>query len=342
MPQAVNSDGFGPPMARTPDNWIVRGDESNASEWSRRPSGHLRWTKSFAAPRSQIKIVKTSSLLLAVIATIGLAALSTASPVAMSTPGPVQVPFRLVGPSSPLVTIRIHDREIPLELDIGDASAMVLHPAVLSELNTTPTGESYKGYGMEGKVFEAPIVKVDRVEMGGIVFSDVLTHPDGHDDAFRARQLAERGTLGYVGTSFFKGYELVLDYRRRRITLIPEGAQPASQGGCSGQIIPLERSVDWGLVSRVNTDLGDLLFVWDTGSPGLVMVKANAQAAHLDTAHGPLTFKHFRMNDREFGPLQFDVWDFAAPPGMAGFIGYDFFRDHVVCIDFPRYRILVR
>jgi hypothetical protein len=240
------------------------------------------------------------------------------------------------------VTIRIHNRDIPLELDIGDASALVLHPAVLSELDTTSTGESYKGYGMEGKVFDEPIVNVDRVELGGVVFSDVPVHRDGHDDAFRARQLAERGTQGYIGAGFFKDYELVLDYRRRRITLISRAAQPASQRSCRGRIVPLDRSVSWGLVSHVNTDVGDMLFVWDTGSPGLVMVKANAQAAHLDVAHGPLTLKQFRMNGREFGPLQFDLWDFPAPPGMAGFIGYDFFTDHVVCIDFPRSRILVR
>jgi hypothetical protein len=287
-------------------------------------------------------MVKTGSFRLAVMVAIGLAALLAPYHVVMSTPGAVEVPFRLVGPSSPLVTIRIQDREISLELDIGDASSLVLHPAVLSELNTTPTGESYKGYGMEGKVIEEPIVKVGRVEMGGIVFPDVSIHNDGHDDAFRAKQLAERGTQGFIGASFFKGYELVLDYPRRRITLIPQGTQPASHSTCRGQIIPLERSVNWGLVSRVNTDLGDMLFVWDTGSPGLVMIKANAQAAHLDITHGAVTFNHFRMNGREFGPLRFDLWDFAAPPGMAGFIGYDFFADHVVCIDFPRNRILVR
>jgi len=283
-----------------------------------------------------------SAIALCAYSAISHGATSAPAPAPVPAPPPGQVPFRLVGPSSPLVTIRIHDREIPLELDIGDASALVLHPAVLGKLNTTPTGDSFKGYGMEGKVFEVPIVKVARVELGGIVFPDVPIHRDGHDDAFRAKQLAERGTQGYIGAGFFKGYELVLDYRRRHITLIPDGAQPASQRSCRGQIIPLEHSVNWGLVSRVNTELGDMLFVWDTGSPGLVMVKANAQAAHVDTAHGPVTLNHFRMNGREFGPLKFDVWDFPAPPGMTGVIGYDFFRDHMVCIDFPRDRILVR
>jgi hypothetical protein len=66
--------------------------------------------------------VKTGSLPLTAMSAIGLAALSTTSPVAMSAPGPVQVPFRLVGPSSPLVTVRIHDRDIPLRFDPQIAS----------------------------------------------------------------------------------------------------------------------------------------------------------------------------------------------------------------------------
>jgi hypothetical protein len=70
----------------------------------------------------------------------------------------------------------------------------------------------------------------------------------------------------------------------------------------------MERSVDWGRVSSVNTDLGGMLFVWDTGSPGLVMIKANAEAAHPDTAHGPLTFKHFRRL-----PLRFFLCRSPAP-----------------------------
>jgi hypothetical protein len=227
-------------------------------------------------------------------------------------------------------------------LDIGDASALVLHPSVIAGLHTTPTGESFKGHGMEGKFFDVPVVKVAHVELGGVVFSDVQIHQDGHDDAFRARQISDRGTYGYVGAGFFKGYELVLDYRKRRITLIPGSSPPVSQRSCRGQTIPLDRSVTWGLVSRANTDAGDLLFVWDTGSPGLIMIKANAEAANLDTSHGPISFKHFRMNGHEFGPLRFEVWDFPAPPRMAGVIGYDFFKNHVVCVDFPRDRIRVR
>jgi hypothetical protein len=259
-----------------------------------------------------------------------------------SAPEAVQIPFQLIGPSAPLVNVRIQNREILLELDIGDSSALVLHPSVLSSLSTAPTGESSRGYGMEGKVFDLPIVRVKRVEIGTAVFADVSIHADSHDDAFRKQQLTERGTQGYIGTGLFKGYKLVLNYRRHLLTLMQKDVALKSQSSCRGQMIPLVRSVNWGLVSSAHTDGGDALFVWDTGAPGLAIVKANAAAIHVDVSRDTVSLKHFDMNGHEFGPLQFHVWDFPAPPGMVGMLGYDFFRDHTVCIDFAGNQLFVR
>ena len=259
-----------------------------------------------------------------------------------SAPEPVQIPFRLIGTSAPLVTVRIQNRDILLELDIGDSSALVLHPSVLSSLNTVSTGESSKGYGMEGKVFDLPIVRVKRVEMGRAEFDEVSIHPDSHDDAYRKQQLAEHGTQGSIGAGLFKGYKVVLDYRRHLLTLISKDSASKSQHSCRGQMIPLVRSVNWGLVSSAHTDEGDALFVWDTGTPGLVMIKANAPAIHVNVSQDAVSLKHFEMSSHEFGPLKFQVWDFPAPPGMVGMLGSDFFRDHIVCIDFVGDQVFVR
>lgn len=129
---------------------------------------------------------------------------------------------------------------------------------------------------------------------------------------FRDKQLAETGALGFVGAGFFADYEIVLDYRRQRMTLIPRVAQQASHR-CRGQIIPLVREVNWGLVSRANTEVGNLLFVWDTGSPALFMLKASALAAHLDVSQGAVTLKHVRMNAHDYGPLRFEIRFFSGP-----------------------------
>jgi len=52
--------------------------------------------------------------------------------------------------------------------------------------------------------------------------------------------------------------------------------------------------------------------------------------------------KHLWLGDIDFGPWQFDVVDLTLPPGFDGFMGYNFFAKHVVCMDFPGRRLLVQ
>ena len=40
--------------------------------------------------------------------------------------------------------------------------------------------------------------------------------------------------------------------------------------------------------------------------------------------------KKFELADRDFGPLQFRLLSFAEPAEVDGFVGYDFFANHVV------------
>ena len=44
----------------------------------------------------------------------------------------------------------------------------------------------------------------------------------------------------------------------------------------------------------------------------------------------------------DIGAMDFHVIDYAQLPGTDGFVGNDFFANHVVCMDFPGTRLLVR
>lgn len=247
--------------------------------------------------------------------------------------------MRILGKKPPLVILRLQGREVPLWLDLGAATPLILHPTLLGELKTTPTGDNFSGFGMEGRITTAPVLKLDRAELGDRVFADVSVIADTHDDAYRTEQMPPG--QGAIGAGFFAGYRLVIDYRRQRLTLIA-GDEP--QHACRGQVLPLvqDPAINWGLVSRVRTDIGKRLFVWDTGSPALVMLKAALLGTGLEASRDTATLAHVQMNGHEFGPLTFQVWDFPAPVGMTGFIGYDFFARHVVCVDFPGHRMRVR
>lgn len=52
--------------------------------------------------------------------------------------------------------------------------------------------------------------------------------------------------------------------------------------------------------------------------------------------------KQFSLGGADFGPLELRAFDYAEPAGTDGFIGYNFFARHIVCIDFPGKRFLIR
>lgn len=54
------------------------------------------------------------------------------------------------------------------------------------------------------------------------------------------------------------------------------------------------------------------------------------------------TTKRLVLGGPDFGPFTLDVADYAEPTGTDMFIGYSFFIKHVVCVDFPGKRFLIR
>ena len=48
------------------------------------------------------------------------------------------------------------------------------------------------------------------------------------------------------------------------------------------------------------------------------------------------------LDGRDFGPLKFVVIHAVAPVNVDGFVGFNFFETHVVCIDARRQSIRIR
>src|SRR5881394_2800348 len=70
------------------------------------------------------------------------------------------VPIRLQDTEPPVVIVRVQGRDLPLQLDLGDASSLVLHPKVLASLRREPTGNRFKAFSMDGKI-DTPIFRID-------------------------------------------------------------------------------------------------------------------------------------------------------------------------------------
>ncbi len=250
---------------------------------------------------------------------------------------PVVLPIKLLG-NFPVVNVTIEGKNVPLVFDSGNSGSVALTQAVLDAVKAIPTGQTSRGIDPKGNLITYPKYIVHRLQIGTAIFTEVLAELDVHDPSYQATQV---GQQGFLGTSLVKGYQVVLDYPHRRMTLMPPGGPNDSSGGCTGTVVPFSPQWHGEPATEADTDLGRLVMWWDTGSPTSALSKRFVQKAGSHLPEDTVTSKRFSLAGTDFGPWQFDILDVSLPPGFDGFIGYNFFAKHIVCMDFPGRRLLI-
>jgi hypothetical protein len=238
---------------------------------------------------------------------------------------------------APVLIAKFGGTEVPLQFDLGTSNALVLQKSVLDSIKAVPTGESIKQQGTGG-VFEVATYKVQRVQIGDVVFADVTAQLDAPRAGYEPAQFAR----GYLGTGLLKSSAVVLDYEHHRMTLL-RGEGAAFQQLCRGTAVSFSvSSPKWRgeAVTESDTDFGRVTLWWDTGAPATALSSSASHASHLPTSTERVVSHRFMLGGNNFGPWAFDIWKVSLP-GFDGFIGDDFFKKHRVCIDFPRNRIVI-
>jgi hypothetical protein len=242
------------------------------------------------------------------------------------------VPIRLHDTEAPVVVVRVQGRDLPLQLDLGDASSLVLHPEELASLRREPTGDRYKGFSMDGKI-DTPLFRLDLIEIGSLKFRGVAVRQDMHDEGFRKYKRTVVGAVGFIGLGVFEAGQIRLDYPRTRLTISLPDKSKAAKAFCRGMRVPLVAN-QYGLTTTVDTDVGKLQLGWDTGMPANMISRTRATAVGLGSDVKDTVFKKLVIGHRDFGPQSIEIWDIPLPTEIAGLIGHPFFANHVVCFDY--------
>ncbi len=236
------------------------------------------------------------------------------------------VPFELVD-NYPVVQVEIGDQRVSLLFDLGSDELALSTDAVgslpVETLDETYTLLDVYGNRIEGHKFRAP-----RIAIGSLEFTDVV-----------GTEFAEAPfASGHFGLQIAKEYRLVLDYKVQALTFIPFDEPDPARYGCYGAEAPFERG--WP-ATMVSTDWGELLLAWDTRASNVIR-ESVVNTRGIVTDGSTTRSDKFTLGSTEFGPIRFLSVDFEQPPGIDGFVGYDFFAKHVVCIDFDNERFLIR
>ncbi|MGE0030902.1 MAG: hypothetical protein AB7T20_07270 [Steroidobacteraceae bacterium] len=236
----------------------------------------------------------------------------------------------------PLLAAQVNGVAVRLKFDLGDGDQLALQQDVLDRIRAVPTGEVARFKGLYGE-FEAPLYKVSRLQIGTAVFTDVIARLDVRDPTY---QPGAQGEDGFLGTGLLRSFAVVLDYAGQAMTLAPQNEPDDLPDVCTGTAVPFSPVWNGQPVTEANIDLGRILLWWDTGSPVSALRKSLIQDAGQEMKEDTVTSRRLVLGGKDFGPALLHVWDMNLP-GFDGFIGYDFFSKHVVCVDFPANRLIV-
>jgi hypothetical protein len=237
------------------------------------------------------------------------------------------VPFELIE-NFPVVQVDFGDQRVPLLFDLG-SDDVALSTEALQSLPVQTLAETYTLFDVYGNKIEGRKFLAPRIGIGSLEFRDVV-----------GTEYAEAPfASGHFGLQFAKAFRIVLDYKEQKMTFIPLDEPDPAQHGCYGTEVSFEQG--WP-ATKASTDWGELFLVWDTGAPMNVIRESVVNARRIATDNFTARSDEFTLGPAEFGPIQFRSVDFEQPPGVDGFVGYDFFAKHVVCIDFGDERFLIR
>ena len=240
-----------------------------------------------------------------------------------------------------MIQVRVQGKELPLQLDLGDASSLVIHPEVLASLRSEPTAKTFKFFSMDGQ-FETPVVSLDEVEIGSLKFRGVEARKDAHDEKFLKDKKIGVGAVGFIGTGLLNAGQIRLDYPHKSLTISLPGNTGKVRNVCRGKAVPFVVN-KYGFTTGVITDIGELQLGWDTGAPANLISRSTATAAHWSADQESAVSEKFLVAGENFGPQRIEIWDnMPLPPEIAGLIGHPFFQEHIVCFDYPRLRLQIQ
>jgi len=233
--------------------------------------------------------------------------------------------------SNPVAAARINDVPVRLVIDSG-GGVLTLKSQTINKLGIAPTGATRATTDALGNNASRDLFRVSTLELGTLKLKDL--------DADEATEYASQSPVdGVVGRFILNKFAVVYDYPGRRIKLVSPDNQNELRAECRGTKVDLTASAEELVVSPAQIDHGEIRMLWDTGAVYSFVKQSFADQHKLPVETPYYTSQRFSLAQEDFGPTRFVVLDLRAPADADGYVGTNFFLEHVVCID-PTHRVV--
>jgi hypothetical protein len=226
-------------------------------------------------------IIKPTSLLLAALFSVAImdtAAAAHGGGGRSQTAPSVTVPLQFDG-DFPVIVVRINGHKVRVTIDLAQIAPVSLQQSTAIEVKAVAVDSNAVSDAPAGSA--VPLIKVQRIEIGGMVFSNV----DGYVDVRAPATLTPTTPQGVIGFTLLRSFKVILDYKHKFITFIQGSRLGTESDACTGMKVPFMPEWHGAPVAKAHTDLGDLILVWDTGAARGVIRKKSADDLHATVSN---------------------------------------------------------
>jgi hypothetical protein len=231
----------------------------------------------------------------------------------------------------PTVDVRVAGEPLRLFLDLGGHRAIALTASELSRVKVKPLEATDRFRNSAGQVLTSRRFIAQDVVLGSLPLGDL----EGSESVFGDSVPPDRN--GYIGMPVLGRYLLVLDYPAKQLRMYRTGDKLALERECGPSTFPV--SLENGIATtRGNTEFGDLVFLWDTGTTHNFIRRSSVPQAtgrRIDDGSPVMTVQKLVLGERDYGPQEFRLIQFQAP-AVDAYLGAGLLGTRRVCLDIPQ------
>jgi hypothetical protein len=239
----------------------------------------------------------------------------------------------------PCLPILIEDQTPLLALDLGSSGEVCLHKEILDQLRQKTFLRLRKSMGFRGNEYEKKVYNISKIQIGGVSFGHLLL--DEESELFQKDSVIvgqtelvpmEKGRLGW---RLFHNTNLFLDLGNSKIAICDSLETLSGHGYPADLFTKVPLLLDHNVI-QIEAEKDSLPFFCylDTGSTWNIL---NTQKEGVDwSVDAPATVGALQIHSKTFDGLVWHRLPICYPFRVDAILGMEFFRDHVVFLDFSK------
>ena len=249
---------------------------------------------------------------------------------------------------APCLDVQLEGETFSLELDLGFQGELTIDPEPLNNLLAKTFLHSDVTDGIRGKKYETDLYRIPEAQIGPLVFTHPILQSNSHqftqDSVFVKKGKPSLQEVGRIGWKLFQSTPLLVDVPRETLIICDSLNALKAHGYGIESFSKSKLFTNRGLLEfEAHTSSGPLLCTLDTGCSWNIInatTHTSIQEALWDPENVRIT-PTFSLENQDFGPISFHAISIQMAIPLDAILGMEFFRDHLVFIDFSAEEIYI-